>query len=1127
MIKKLYWMLGYNNLSIILEQERKHWLLKTDNKKQIQNALTGDIFQGMLDNLGSDVVIESKKLPYKYDFISEITFGLENADKILTIANSAFPHSAGVNGMMFARITSANFPYYESDNFQLNHYKLRFDNTEECILPFGASISSSEVYADKWIKTSTPPTLMLLDPESGLYSVELELSFDNAVTNPVWYYPLTETLQPLELTDLGGGSYELATVNTDNYIGYPLFWFTCDNSNIGPTLTFTNNTNSRNEQIFFASNEGNASPYDVKVYTGVSGNNDGTPDGSSTSNYKIRCSCFNGDAFNHSDADFNRAIDPTSIKLLKNVTEYPIGFVCNENAKVTMAANSAWTFVDDSTYEIDMDYFDQNCIYGGSTAALVPAFNVHLDESIPFAKASTDVGIAGIKMGSANIASDIYPKYPYNLNKWDGLPEWLTNMDEGCVPEHNVLYAFHQPPGYDPEDPTTMQGSGLILDPGKHQTEAEPTTENVGRVYVLSNDAAEYVNNATEEDSKKKPPRTAARICDIPTSVMQYVDVDNLASGPIVDPKYVRTEASYSSYDKNLVYNTLASRWVRPSVLKYQIENYIISVEDIDVDDIDMFAFDGPEQLNLIDMRFTNFRETLNLNPVVDPLDVSISSIADGGSGYEVNDMLVCVIGGYGFTLQVATVDADGGITSFEGLGRPDGPINLANFDIDPLSTGTTQPYSTSPLSGSGRGAKIRFVIANYTDLLQKPGEYFTDLFAVVRERDGAYIYNFIIDQSSPLTPKKGTWTKGVLISQYEVTSTEKSEGGVSTQESFINSILPSLRVLPIVMKNDNEDTSEVRVLQSASFVHIVDTMKTPVVPKLTSEDENIPSNVVDLCKLHCDGLLRLRAAAKTNAAVYDALKEANAFRFDSYLIWRWVAPTNPNNKEFEYGVVYRGFNNLFTTDTETMLPTNELKCDNYVHVNGNTSVVWNVPGVGTMLWVYDPAYTKKEDYYINAETMELHVHRGDMLYDDIDIRQGSGDVIKVVEDGVFKFNVMTNNPSIITSGSSPIYQQPDMTQIINIDTSSAVVPAAYMPKGNWRLVFPRVESFTLRNDTTGTEWVPMRMQIIKGRYISDVGTVRDANNNDVSMKTLVMSDTSTGEELRIFNSATKTFEKI
>ena len=65
--KKIYWMLGYNNLSIILEQERRHWLMKTDKNKQIQDSLTGDIFHGTVDNLGSDIIIESKKLPYKYN----------------------------------------------------------------------------------------------------------------------------------------------------------------------------------------------------------------------------------------------------------------------------------------------------------------------------------------------------------------------------------------------------------------------------------------------------------------------------------------------------------------------------------------------------------------------------------------------------------------------------------------------------------------------------------------------------------------------------------------------------------------------------------------------------------------------------------------------------------------------------------------------------------------------------------------------------------------------------------------------------------------------------------------------------------------------------------------------------
>ena len=119
--KKLLRLLGYNNLSIILEQERQHWLMKTDKNKQIQDKLTGDIFQGKVDNIGSNVIIESQKLPYKYDTTSEITFGLANADKILDITNSAFPHSACVNGLMFTRIISVNYPYSQGGILVHNH----------------------------------------------------------------------------------------------------------------------------------------------------------------------------------------------------------------------------------------------------------------------------------------------------------------------------------------------------------------------------------------------------------------------------------------------------------------------------------------------------------------------------------------------------------------------------------------------------------------------------------------------------------------------------------------------------------------------------------------------------------------------------------------------------------------------------------------------------------------------------------------------------------------------------------------------------------------------------------------------------------------------------------------------
>ena len=56
-------MLGYNNLSLILDQERKHWLMKTDKKKQVQDKTTGDLFQSQIDNIGSDIIIETEKLP--------------------------------------------------------------------------------------------------------------------------------------------------------------------------------------------------------------------------------------------------------------------------------------------------------------------------------------------------------------------------------------------------------------------------------------------------------------------------------------------------------------------------------------------------------------------------------------------------------------------------------------------------------------------------------------------------------------------------------------------------------------------------------------------------------------------------------------------------------------------------------------------------------------------------------------------------------------------------------------------------------------------------------------------------------------------------------------------------------
>lgn len=1133
--KKIFWMLGYNNLSLILDQERKHWLMKTDKKKQIQDKTTGEIFQSQIDNIGSDIIIESEKLPYKYDFIPEIKFNTENVEYILNVSNSAFPHSAMVNGLMFTRIISTKYPYEINGETLYKNYKIKFTNAKECIIPFGASTNSNEVYAGKWLYTTDNPIIMIMD-DNGEYTLSKEFKFSDNVTNVVYYYPLSDTLQPIGITDKENNEYELEPINDDGLIGYPLFWFTSDISNIGPNITFENNMNDRNEQIFFISNEGDKTKYNAKIYTGISGTHNGTPDGTATSNYYIECSCKNGSSFNNTDNDFDVNIDNTKIFVINNTsnTRYNIIFNCNDNDSIKMSKNIPWTYVDEDTYKISMEYFDQNCINNENNSSLVSIFDVHFDESVPFVKTTSDVGFAGIHMNSS-LSSDTCDKYPHDINKWNGLPDWINDNDSK-VHSNLSMYAMHQTPTSSTSNPNTMQGAGLILDPGKviksqetFDDDGNPIIKNdeIGRVYVLSNDDIEYKNNALEE--YPKPARTAARICDIPTSVMQLTGTSGLSPDPIVDKKYVRTQTSYSEADKDRLYNIISSRWVRPTALtengnpvyqelgfnnKYAFESYIKD---------DGTFVNTLENVDLIN--HNNFRYTINLNPKVDVTKVHISNISNPGKSYKVNDMGVVVVGGYSFTYVVDEVDTDGGVVKLSLSPSDNAYINLSNFDMSDDISGISSVYGTSPTSGTGTGLKFQFYIEYeyYQSIITKKGDVFDDLFAFVREQNGLFIYQY----------QGNKWIKGQCISEYEISSTNKKNGGISTSESYINSIIPSVRTLPISLYNNNSDPSSIITLQTASFVNIIDKTHSPVdIKSLADDNEENDKTIVDMCKFYCDGIHIDTAYNKSVNSIKQRLQELNVMRYDSYVIWRWLNDDNINDLTFEYGIVYRSFNNTFTTDQSTLLPKTKLKCDNFVHTNANTTVVWDVEGVGVMMWIYDPLYTKKEEYFIDPNTRELHITRTDMNYSNIDIRVDSnGNIPEIIDkNGKYKFNIMTNNPMNVDNNvKSPIYQQPEMTQLSDamVNQFMSNTDKKHMICGNWKLVFPRVQSFSIRNDKTNTKWIPMKMQTIKGTNITDIGVINDEYGNDVSVKNIVISEDSNGISLNMFNRTTGKWDKI
>ena len=875
-----------------------------------------------------------------------------------------------------------------------------------------------------------------------------------------------------------------------------------------------------------------------------------------------------------------------------------------------------------------------------ATNALLPAFNAHLDETIPFGNTTTDTGYAGIRMSSSNDHSDVYEKYPHELNRWSGLPEYLQNMED-ISPEHMAVYAIHNTPSYQPGLPETRQTAALLLDPGKSKNDRSeeiideynrthkyveallntpPTSDEIedfiywldhreemhisevtyvmrmiskfkelipfatwsidpnqylntyvwdgieptdpydpsrileeywtielmrlivfgaykvfvekdyvgdiseifenderGRVYVISNDSTEYVNN--NATAYPKPARTVARICDIPTSAMQLNGVTGLSPTQVVDPKYVRQEASYNLEDKNRLYNTMSSRFVRPTC--YDEYGYVINEDD-------KFVFNSVDELNRVDLiNHNNFRVLENLVPEVDPSNVVLSSIYSDGSGYGVDDIGVIMVGGYAFNYLVTEVSASGGVRSLTITPTKDLAIHLSNFEMSEGGEGVTEPYGTSPTKGYGTGLKVRLRINDFDSLRVRKGAIFTDLFALVRTNTGLWIYTYEINESSSDLLKTGVWTPSTLISEFE-NSTYGQDGFLSSAESMMVSMLPQRKQIPVCKQSTNVDPTSLDTLSTSTFINVIDQNKTPVkIPNISNA--NTSNNVeVDITKFYCNGILTLSALDRKTDAVFAEMERNNLIRNNCYVFWNWVSTSG---NQFKCGVIYRSLNNLVSTENTTMLPKNDLKYPHNVDTNANTSIVWDVPNVGIMMWVYNPAYKKCEKYSIDTGTKNLHIDRVASSWDNIEIRNpvGSSTLSLVDSSKIFQYNVWTNcYPYATQKTNDSIYAQYKFVQIISKGTTLSNANTNKPLVGNWELVFPRVHSFKFSNDSRNIFYSPVQMQTLRGSNLGNIGSVIDeVTGYNVNQSTLVLNETDSGIGVRAFNPETSKWETI
>lgn len=1268
---KIHWLLGYQHLSMLLEQERKHWLMKVYRKKQIQDKATGKLFQGTIENLGTDIMIESQQMKEVNTNITSIQFTQEEINQLFEPDYAAFCYCNDVNGLSIARITSIN--HQTTGQSTHNGYKIRFKNCKVVTLPLAASSDSPEVYATKWIQTDT--VQLLFPNRSNQFTNVQNVSFTNNITNAFFLYPLTENLQPLNLTNEGNGNYITEAIVKDEFIGYPAFWFVCDQTKLGPYITYSDDFDY---PLIHIGNEGNDVKYHAKVYVNIDRANN-TPDDGSTDQYVIYVSPKVGE-FTNTAGDFNSNL--SNIIHFENTSTgdvYDVTIHDNQNAirKLYMDEDVAWTYKDVSRYEIQMNVFDNNA----ATYALKALLRIQLNEEIPFTNINeTELGYAGMRFSSSNLTADAYP-YPYDLNKWDGLPDYLNELDHNST-QYGALYAIHNTPLYDPAVPNSRQTAAILLDPGQNDmigsdydlsnlfdvhwtsndlnygvdtitlpstigirfirrgknlsnvideehdvaefpavrgydennnliftarlecldlTNEAPNfhpwqeddadcdggiktlsilqwfgnldktyfnitriaatslmyndntgngfayknddayvcddigahlqlyvlgeTNKPGRVYVLSNDDIEYKNNATT--TYPKPERTVARICDIPTSIVQLSNIKNLAPTSIVDPLYVRTEVSFTEEDKNQIYNILPTRWVRPTAVDIGGELIYLHYPN---QNQDKFVFQSVDLLNKVDLIYHNaFRSYTNLNPKVPVEDVSVANISSNGSGYKVNDFGLLIIGGIPFEYHVETITNAGEVTSvvLSQSSENIDSIPLSNFDIPSDTHGITSPYGTSPLSGNGTGLKLRLMIAHYDDICMQKDEIFDDLFAFVKDADGISLYEYEINKKSTAFPKTGTWVQKTVVSPFENSSYHSSEGVLSTSDALMSYIVPRLQSLPVATADPNLESTVLQVYHSPSFVNVLDTTKTPVkMPSTITGNDKLDTNYVDLTRFYCDGIKTGYAKEYSTQGVIDYLKEYGEEYFDTFVFYKW---TDRSANQFQYGHIRRGFNNLMSTDTTALLPANQLVSNKYVHANANTTIAWDVPEVGVMLWTYNPTCTKKETYTIDPETRDLHIQRTDLTWKDIEIfNMEDGTTFKLVNSGNrMLYNILSNNPEQVTADKSVVfYQQPELRLIARI--TELVTQADYSgPTGNWQLVFPRVNEYTIKNITDGRTFTPLKLNMIRGDHISNADEVLDENGHVINHKTILVSDTGEEVTLKMYNTERGIWEQV
>ena len=217
----------------------------------------------------------------------------------------------------------------------------------------------------------------------------------------------------------------------------------------------------------------------------------------------------------------------------------------------------------------------------------------------------------------------------------------------------------------------------------------------IGRVYYLSNDPAYYENNGIKHD---KAPRTLARICDIPTSFLQLIQIEGLSPSILCEiPNYVRSECAYAEDDKERIWNEIHPMFVSDG--NVYVPSYKANVNLMP--NVMELTFNST-LINDVYAHYTQLFGKLNLDNT--PTDYLVTPTTEG-TGYAPGDVIAIMIGGVKVEYTVVTAPG-GSVTSVLIKDRESYPL----LDKSLFPSRITS-YDAENISSSGSGCVLTLEI--------------------------------------------------------------------------------------------------------------------------------------------------------------------------------------------------------------------------------------------------------------------------------------------------------------------------------------------------------------------------------------------------------------------------------